>query len=63
MPMLHGCAFRGCETFTLGTYCLEHELAFRAERESQGARLVAQDELTPRELTSTPEPVEPTIGA
>jgi len=23
--MLHLCAFRGCETLTLGTFCVEHD--------------------------------------
>ncbi len=35
MPMLHGCAFPGCSTFTLSTYCVEHELLVRAVRESE----------------------------
>ena len=42
MPMLHGCAFPGCSTFTLSTYCVEHELLARALKESeraQGAQL------------------------
>jgi hypothetical protein len=33
MPMLHGCAFPGCSTFTLSTYCVEHELVVRANKE------------------------------
>jgi hypothetical protein len=44
MPMLHGCAFSGCETFTLGTYCFEHELLLRAELEAERAQLAARDE-------------------
>jgi hypothetical protein len=63
MPMLHGCAFLGCETFTLSTYCLEHKLALRAERESERAQLAALDEPTARELSKTSPPVGPTLGA
>lgn len=43
MPMLHGCAFPGCTTLTLSTYCVEHELFVRALRESELARAVASD--------------------
>jgi hypothetical protein len=35
MPMLHGCGFPGCSTFTLSTYCVEHELHVRAQKESE----------------------------
>lgn len=35
MPMLHGCAFPGCATLTLSTYCVEHELFARATKESE----------------------------
>ena len=35
MPMLHGCGFPGCSTFTLSTYCVEHELLVRAAKESE----------------------------
>lgn len=35
MPMLHGCAFPGCTTLTLSTYCVEHELLIRAVKESE----------------------------
>jgi hypothetical protein len=38
MPMLHGCAFPGCSTFTLSTYCVEHELMVRALKESERAQ-------------------------
>jgi hypothetical protein len=41
MPMLHGCAFPGCSTFTLSTYCVEHELLVRALKESERAQGVA----------------------
>ncbi|MGH3010080.1 MAG: hypothetical protein ACRDLM_11845 [Gaiellaceae bacterium] len=40
MPMLHGCAFSGCTTFTLSTYCIEHELLIRALKESERAHVV-----------------------
>ena len=39
MPMLHGCAFPGCSTFTLSTYCVEHELLVRAAKESERSHL------------------------
>ncbi len=35
MPMLHGCAFPGCATLTLSTYCVEHELLVRALKETE----------------------------
>jgi hypothetical protein len=44
MPMLHGCAFPGCSTLTLSTYCVEHELLARALKESERAHAVAPDE-------------------
>jgi hypothetical protein len=31
MPMLHSCGFSGCDTRTLSTYCLEHEVIVRAK--------------------------------
>jgi len=37
MPMLHRCAFPECSTFTLSTYCVEHELLVRALKESERA--------------------------
>jgi hypothetical protein len=40
MPMLHGCAFPGCSTFTLSTYCVEHELLVRAVKESERTHAV-----------------------
>ena len=54
MPMLHGCAFSGCETFTLSTYCFEHEQFIRAELEAERAELAARDEPTVREA-ATPQ--------
>jgi hypothetical protein len=44
MPMLHGCAFEGCSTFTLSTYCVEHELLVRALKESERAHRSPLDE-------------------
>ena len=44
MPMLHGCAFPGCSTFTLSTYCVEHELLVRALKESERAHATSLDE-------------------
>jgi hypothetical protein len=41
MPMLHGCAFPGCSTFTLSTYCVEHELLVRAVKESERAHTIS----------------------
>lgn len=49
MPMLHGCGFPSCETFTLSTYCYEHELLIRAEIEAEQAPAAAQDEPTTHE--------------
>jgi hypothetical protein len=42
MPMLHGCAFPGCSTFTLSTYCVEHELLARAVKESERGHVAEQ---------------------
>ncbi len=44
MPMLHGCAFPGCSTFTLSTYCVEHELLVRAVKESERTHTLPLDE-------------------
>jgi hypothetical protein len=49
MPMLHSCAFAGCETFTLSTYCFEHERLIRDEVEAERAQVAARDEPTARE--------------
>jgi hypothetical protein len=38
--MLHGCAFPGCSTFTLSTYCVEHELLVRSHKEAERALAV-----------------------
>lgn len=54
MPMLHGCAFSGCETLTLSTYCFEHDQLIRSELEAERAQLAARDEATTRELAEAP---------
>jgi hypothetical protein len=55
MPMLHGCAFAGCETFTLSTYCFEHDQLIRSELEAERALPSARDEATTRELAEAPQ--------
>ena len=57
MPMLHGCAFPACDTFTLSTYCFEHELVVRAEIEAERMQLASGDEPTARELAARPASV------
>jgi hypothetical protein len=57
MPMLHGCAFSDCETFTLSTYCFEHEQFIRSELEAERTQLAARDEPTTRESAATPRSV------
>jgi|tagenome__1003787_1003787.scaffolds.fasta_scaffold20971899_2 hypothetical protein len=52
MPMLHGCGAQGCDTFTLSTYCYEHEVQIRAEAEAERAQLAARDEPTTREFAA-----------
>jgi len=47
MPMLHGCAYEGCETFTLSTYCFEHESVIRAEIEAERVHVSAGMSLRP----------------
>jgi hypothetical protein len=61
MPMLHGCAFPGCSTFTLSTYCVEHELLVRALKESERAHAAPGDRAEDAPLTAeahseAPEP-------
>lgn len=56
MPMLHGCAYQGCETFTLSTYCFEHELVIRAEIEAERQQVAARDEPTAREMSEAAQP-------
>jgi hypothetical protein len=46
MPMLHGCAFPGCSTFTLSTYCVEHELLVRAVKESERGHVAEHVDVT-----------------
>lgn len=57
MPMLHSCGFRACETFTLSTYCYEHEQLIRAEIEAERSQVAARDEPTARELAETTQSV------
>lgn len=52
MPMLHGCGFPGCSTFTLSTYCVEHELLVRAVKESERAHGLADDRPEDAPLTA-----------
>lgn len=52
--MLHGCAFAGCDTFTLGTYCFEHERLIRAELETEREQVAARDEPTTRGSAGVP---------
>ena len=56
MPMLHSCGFQGCETFTLSTYCYEHEQLTRAEIEAERVQVAARDEPTARELAGATQP-------
>jgi hypothetical protein len=55
MPMLHGCAFPGCSTFTLSTYCVEHELLVRATKESERTHAAALIEDADAALTAAQE--------
>lgn len=52
MPMLHGCGFPGCSTFTLSTYCVEHELLVRAVKESERTQGLADDRPEDAPLTA-----------
>jgi hypothetical protein len=52
VPMLHGCSFQGCDTFTLSTYCFEHERLIRAGIEAERAQAAVRDEPITRELAS-----------
>ena len=64
MPMLHGCAFPGCSTFTLSTYCVEHELLVRAMKESERGHVVAQGDATAAaDAALTPEEAALTAAA
>jgi hypothetical protein len=53
MPMLHGCAFPGCSTFTLSTYCVEHELLVRALKESERAHATPHEEIAAADAALT----------
>jgi hypothetical protein len=61
MPMLHGCAFPGCSTFTLSTYCVEHELLVRALKESERSHsgLVERAEDAPLTAETKRDATEP----
>jgi hypothetical protein len=52
MPMLHGCAFPECSTFTLSTYCVEHELMVRAMKESERAHAAVDERAEDAPLTA-----------
>ncbi len=56
MPMLHSCSFHGCDTFTLSTYCFEHERLIRAEVESERSQAAARDEPASRDPAETVQP-------
>jgi hypothetical protein len=60
MPMLHSCSFPDCETFTLSTYCFEHERVIRSEIESERAQVASRDEPTARELAEITQFSAPT---
>lgn len=60
MPMLHGCAFPGCSTLTLSTYCVEHELLIRAAKESERQH---DPVLAPELEGASVEPVAPEPAA
>jgi hypothetical protein len=55
MPMLHGCAFPGCTTLTLSTYCVEHELFVRALKESERAHASSGEQPAGETVTAAPE--------
>lgn len=59
MPMLHGCAFPGCTTLTLSTYCVEHELLARATKESERSRAGDPDDADEPLSASPDEAAEP----
>jgi hypothetical protein len=65
MPMLHSCGFPSCETFTLSTYCFEHEVLIRAEIESERKPVAISDEPTARELAhaTPPAPARPGLAS
>ena len=47
MPMLHNCAFAGCSTLTLSTYCWEHEVFIRRELEAERTQATARSGASP----------------
>jgi hypothetical protein len=53
MPMLHGCGFPGCSTFTLSTYCVEHELLVRAVKESERGHVAPHEEVAAADTALT----------
>ena len=55
--MLHGCAFADCDTFTLSTYCFEHDQLIRSELEAERAQLAVRDEPTTREVAEASQAV------
>ena len=50
MPMLHNCAFAGCSTLTLSTYCWEHEVFIRRELEAERTQATARSRRVAAEL-------------
>lgn len=61
MPMLHSCGFSGCDTRTLSTYCLEHEVIVRAKMLAEQMEAAdARDEPLSAELA---EVARPGLGA
>jgi hypothetical protein len=63
MPMLHGCAYPGCSTFTLSTYCVEHELLVRAVKESERGHLPAHENEDVTAVADTALSAETTLTA
>jgi hypothetical protein len=57
MPMLHSCSFEGCDTRTLSTYCLEHEVVVRAKMLAERMEAVeARDAPLTAELAEVANP-------
>ena len=57
MPMLHSCSFAGCDTRTLSTYCLEHEVVVRAKMLAERMEAAeARDEPVTAELAEVASP-------
>ena len=56
--MLHSCSFAGCDTRTLSTYCLEHEVVVRAKMLAERMEAAeARDEPLTAELAESQTPV------